>query len=113
MAEGKPIPPFRMRMHQAGDTLVVEVFGELDVSQAEVFKREVREALVGDASAILLDLSEVGFIDSTGLRALILVSEEAGAGTDKLRIRRSLSPAVKRVLDLAGLGDRLPWVLAA
>lgn len=111
MADGKPVPPFRMRMHQAGDTLVVEVFGELDIGQAEIFKVELREALVGDASAILLDLSEVVLIDSTGLRALILLSEEASSGGDKLRIRRSLSPAVGRVLELTGLVDRLPWVL--
>ena len=104
------VPPFSMRMHQAGDTLVIRAFGELDISQAKMFEAELREAFV-DESTVLLDLSEVEFIDSTGLRALILLSDEARTDGDKLRIRRSLSPAVERMLTLTGLADRLPWVL--
>jgi anti-anti-sigma factor len=111
MADGKPASPFSIRMHQAGDTLVAEVFGELDVSQTDLFAVELREALTGDTGSVLLDLSEVRFIDSSGLRALLLLSEESGSDGDKLRIRRSLSPGVERLIDLAGLADRLPWVL--
>ena len=99
-----------MRMHQAGDTLVVRAFGELDISQAETFEVELREAFVGE-STVLLDLSEVEFIDSTGLRALILLSDEASTVGGKLKIRRSLSPVVDRMLQVTGLADRLPWVL--
>ncbi len=104
-----PAPPFSMRIHQAGDTLVVEASGELDISQAETFEVKLREAL-GAGPTVLLDLRDVEFIDSTGLRALILLSEEARSDGDSLRIRRSLSPAVKRLLGLTGLEDRLPWV---
>jgi anti-anti-sigma factor len=99
-----------MRMHKAGDTLVVQASGELDMAEAEAFEVELREALV-DESVVLLDLSEVEFIDSTGIRALVLVCDEASSDGDKLRIKRSLSPAVERVLDLTGLADRLPWVV--
>jgi anti-sigma B factor antagonist len=111
MADGKPAPPFRIRMRQAGDTLVVEVSGELDNSQADLFALELREAFTGHAGSVLLDLSEVGLIDSTGLRALLLLSDEAASSGDRLRIRRSLNPAVGRALALTGLTDRLPWVL--
>ena len=112
MAVEKPIPPFSMRIQQAGDTLVVLVSGELDHSQAKVFEVELREALTGEASVVLLDLSRVEFIDSTGLRALAIATEEARSEGDKLRVRRSLSPAVERSLALTGLTDWLPWVLS-
>jgi anti-anti-sigma factor len=112
VATGKPVPPFSMRIQQAGDTLVVRASGALDASQAKTFEVELREALTGEASAVLLDLSELEFIDSTGLRTLMIAAEEAGSDGDKLRVRRSLSPAVERLLDLTGLADRLPWVLS-
>lgn len=104
-----PAPPFSMKTHQAGDTLVVEAFGELDISEAKRFEAELREAL-GGGPPVLLDLSGVEFIDSSGLRALILLSEEARSDGDNLRIRSSLSPAVKRLFDLSGVEDGLPWV---
>ena len=112
MAAEKPILPFRLRIQHAGDTLVVLASGELDHSQAKVFEVELREALTGEASVVLLDLSEVEFIDSTGLRALAIATEEARSEGDKLRVRRLLSPAVERSLALTGLADRLPWVLS-
>jgi hypothetical protein len=65
----------------------------------------VREAVIGDASAIEIDLSDHTFIDSSGLKGLLAVHETAGAqfapmvpGWDRFRVL-----AFEALLALVGL----------
>ena len=60
-----------VQVEQAGDALMLRASGELSHSTAERFEAELRQAIDADASIVVLDLSSVGFIDSTGLRVLI------------------------------------------
>jgi anti-anti-sigma factor len=100
---------FSARIEPHGETVVIEASGDLDLSVAKTFEDELRKAFSNGASAIVLDLAQVTFIDSTGLRALIRVAEEGRRNGDRLSIRRELSPPVKRLLDLTGCGDQLPF----
>jgi anti-anti-sigma factor len=50
--------------------LVVRTFGEVDIASAKSLEKEIRSAFDSDAEAVLVDLSEVSFIDSTGLSVL-------------------------------------------
>ena len=56
--------------------------------------------------AVELDLSEVTFMDSTGLTALIDAHVAAESNGWSFSVRRT-SPAVRRVFDLAGVGRLL------
>ncbi len=58
---------------------------------------------VGD---VRVDLSGVGFMDSSGLRALIGAHQRAEAADRRLVIARP-SSAVQRLIEISGLGDHL------
>jgi anti-anti-sigma factor len=86
----------------------VRVHGELDLDSAEPFRGQL-SAAVGEASgkSFLIDLSEVTFMDSTGLRAL-RKALELGSGK---HLTVQASRQVFKILHLSGLdGDSLPNV---
>jgi anti-anti-sigma factor len=56
--------------------------------------------------SVQLDLSEVGFVDSAGLGALLALRERAQDRGIELGITRVSDP-VRRLLELTGLGDTL------
>jgi anti-anti-sigma factor len=75
--------------------------GELDLNDADALAG--RLAVEGEGPGDLtLDVSQLTFIDSTGLRALLRAADSL-AGRGNL-VLRSPSPAVRRVLELMGLG---------
>lgn len=89
-----------------GDVVRVRLRGELDVSCA----REVRSAIdVGigaeGVSRIELDMSEVEFIDSTGIGVLVGAMQRAKAAGQEVEIV-AVSHTVRRVLDMTGVGFR-------
>ena len=92
-----------------GDALVVRASGEVDVASARSLEREIRSALDINAEAVLLDLRDVSFIDSTGLGVLLAVATASSANGNRLRITR-LSAPVQRAIDVSGLADAFPLV---
>jgi anti-sigma B factor antagonist len=103
---GHAAGPFSIRTEGRADVAVVTASGEIDLSTAEAFGRELERALAGGAQSVVLELERVSFIDSTGLTALL---KEIERSNGRLRVVRSLSPAVKRTLEVSGLMDDLPW----
>jgi len=83
--------------------------GELDIATVPILERAF-DAVVGnhDLRMIVVDLTELAFMDSTGLHALLGMTE-ACRGTDRLRVVNG-SRAVERLLDLSGVRDRLPII---
>jgi anti-sigma B factor antagonist len=66
------IPHFEMSSESRDDTThLIHVKGEIHVSTAPEFAARLDEAIATDASAVVLDLTEVEFIDSTGLTVLL------------------------------------------
>lgn len=62
---------FSMSQQTVGDYPVVTLHGEADISSAPVL-RDALTALIGSgAKAVVVDLSEVAFLDSTGLGVLV------------------------------------------
>ena len=75
--------------------------GELDLANVREFEARLDRARASHRR-VLLDLSELEFIDAAGLRA---VAEAIGSGEERwLAIEPTLSPQVTRLLEL--LGDR-------
>jgi len=83
--------------------------GELDLSVVEPFEEEVRQAVLGTGMRVLLDLSEVSFIDSTGLRAIVKAEELAAGRGKEFRIWGEISPAIERAFDVTGMAERMPF----
>lgn len=79
--------------------------GELDVATAHAVGERLT-SLMGEHRRIDLDLSELSFIDSTGLGVLVRATEAADQDGADLTIG-ALSEAVLRVVELTGLAERL------
>jgi anti-sigma B factor antagonist len=82
--------------------------GELDLATAEDLERELRRVESSDALSIVLDLSRLQFIDSTGVRLLIKADMRSRADSNRLTLLRG-PKAVQRVFELTGILDRLPF----
>jgi anti-anti-sigma factor len=103
---------FELRTQRYGNTSVVRLTGELDMACEQHFEQAMR-ALEESGGSIVIDLTDLAFIDSTGLRLLIGAHERFRARGDRLvvvpgdgAVRRTLElTGLHRVLSLAGAGS--------
>ena len=63
--------------------------GELDISTVPRLRDALREARGQDVPLVRLDISQLSFIDSTGLRALLVASREAEVEGWRLALTRA------------------------
>jgi anti-sigma B factor antagonist len=90
---------------QETDGVVLALSGELDLASAPVLEQELREAEATNPTRLVIDLSGLAFMDSTGLQALLRARERANTdGQHQLRLRRA-PHQVQRVFDLTKTGD--------
>jgi anti-anti-sigma factor len=81
--------------------------GELDIATAPRLERALlHERRAGDR--VVLDLADLEFIDSTGLRVIVKAVEAARTGHWQLTLRQG-PPAVRRVFEIAGVLGALPF----
>jgi anti-sigma B factor antagonist len=85
-----------------GDALLLCVIGDIDLSNVSYFVERLYEASANGDRKILLDLTEVEFIDSTVVNALYSAAPRIRQYGGDLAIVVSDTPAA-RVLDLAGI----------
>jgi anti-sigma B factor antagonist len=100
--------PLTLRVRGEGERgLRLEIRGDLDLSNAEALEVELRRAVETDAERIVVDLSGLDYVDSTGMAVLTRIKTEYG--TDRFTLVRA-PEQVQRVLALAGLEQALPFV---
>jgi anti-sigma B factor antagonist len=102
--------PFEVLVEEAADhggSVRVRVRGEVDLATAVEVCDGIERAR-RRAADVTLDLRDVGFMDSTGVRMLIDVAAESARDGFDLAI--APSPAVREVLRLCVLEDRLPLI---
>lgn len=95
-----------LRSTRDGDTHVIELLGELDIAGAPRLEEELLSVEASDASSIVCDLRGLEFIDSTGIRLLLMASDRA---TGRFTLLRG-PPQVHRVFELTDLVTRMPFV---
>ena len=89
-------------------TLVVAVTGEIDVDTAPALREAVRAAIVRTAGeACVVDLTEVTFLGSAGLAALVTAARVAQARHEPLRIVVDSNRPVIRPIVVTGLDHLL------
>lgn len=72
------MPGLTISTERLPDALVVAVSGELDISTAR--ELEARVADVANGEPLVIDLSDLEFVDSTGLRTLVLAAKASAKG---------------------------------
>ena len=83
--------------------------GELDISTLDRAMRRVAEAERDRPRLLVVDLSQLAFVDSSGVRLVLLAEERARAEGRRVAVRLGTGPAL-RVFQALGLVDRLDVV---
>jgi anti-anti-sigma factor len=93
-----------------GDGLVRLVLqGELDLSTVSKVEEELRRAEAGEPKVLALDLSQLTFLDSTGLRLIVTADQRAREQGRRLAVVKGPDP-VQRVFAITRLDERLEMV---
>jgi len=101
--------PFSIRRSHRDGIAHLTLVGELDLATVSTFEQAFDEAFGDDATKlIVVDLTELEFMDSTGLHRLLQMSA-ACEDADRLRVI-SGSGALMRLFEVTGAGDRLPII---
>jgi anti-sigma B factor antagonist len=90
-----------------GYAVCLEVEGELDLATAPQLEEMLCRELDADHE-VILDLSGVTFMDSSGLRAIVTSTRAANSNGARLRISGSLLPQIRRLIEITGLQGVLP-----
>lgn len=88
---------------------ILEPTGILDGTQAEAFRQEVDAALEEGVNTLLIDLSNITFVDSSGLGILVVVLKKVRACGKSMYVC-SINDQVKMLFELTSM-DRVFEVL--
>jgi anti-anti-sigma factor len=90
-----------LELRRTGDAAVVSARGDIDLSTLVQATTALGEARAG-AALLVLDLREVGFMDTSGLRLVIEEQRRAAAGGYRFAVVPGPS-RVQRLFEIAGL----------
>jgi anti-sigma B factor antagonist len=89
------------------DGVVLAVTGEVDMASVNAFKQALAHAELGRSHEVWVDLSDVDFIDSSGLTTLVLAHRRMDNPVRRLGVICPAGP-VRRVLEIAGIDRVMP-----
>src|SRR5215813_4881830 len=92
---------------KVGLRVVIAVSGEIDLASVDELKAALARAADGKPRDVWIDLTRVGFMDSTGLTTLVIAHREFDEPTRRVAVICPEGP-VRRLLELAGLDRVLP-----
>jgi anti-sigma B factor antagonist len=97
--------PGGLDLMRQGDVVLARVTGPLDVSNAEDLRRTIAAQLDGSAPGLVVDLSEVTYLDSSGIELLFDLGRRLRTRRQRLGLVVPDPSPVRRVVDLANLAS--------
>ena len=88
-------------------TILLTVHGDLDLHSADELGDRLVGAVERGALSLVVDLSDVGFVDSQGLGALLRGTRRLGAGEGRFRLVVP-APEIRRVFEITALDRVFP-----
>ena len=88
--------------HHSDDKVTVSVKGDIDMSSSKKARDTLTPLFQANNKAIIVDLSGVSYIDSSGIATLVEGLQWSHSSQNKFRLV-SLTPAVKDVFEIARL----------
>jgi anti-sigma B factor antagonist len=99
---GRPHARLTVRQPAEGEGMTLALGGDLDIAGVAELERPLADVLASAPQPLHLDLSEVAFLDSSGVAVLVRLANHFGS----VRTRSAAEP-VRRVIQVLGLADRL------
>jgi len=101
--------PFRVDVRSDQRATVLAVSGELDLASSPSLESELELVFAADNSdLVILDLSELEFMDSTGLSVLVRAHQRAQESGHGFAVIKG-GPQVQRLLSLTGVSERMQF----
>jgi anti-sigma B factor antagonist len=95
--------PFEVAVERHGDAVRVQVTGELDLYREGALRAAMTAVLdAGDVGSLVLDVRGLQFLDSSGLRALLVCRDRTHESGAEFRLAVAPGP-VLRLLAVAGV----------
>ncbi len=102
-----PQPTLQIRTEGEPDEFTVALSGELDLASAGRLDTTIAELCADGAKRVVLELGELEFMDSTGLRSVLVGDELCKVSGCELLIGDT-SRQVARLFEVSGVRERLP-----
>jgi anti-anti-sigma factor len=90
-----------IQKEQVGDAYVVTVSGRLDGIYSTAFANQIGELITPATPKILIDFTDIDFVTSAGLRALLVLMKKAAASSSVFALC-GVKEQVREVLDISG-----------
>lgn len=98
----------RLTLGVEGDQVVTATMsGEIDLSNVAELTTSLLDAVPSEASGLLLDMTDVVYIDSLGVRMLVDLARRLGWRNQELVIVAPEGSRTRRVVSLTGVGSSL------
>ena len=101
----EPPPVFQVEATSSGAPGVI-VHGEVDISTASQLTEALEAAIRDSLGAFVIDLSDVQFVDSSGVNVLVRARAVLGSQERALAVVCPPGPA-RRIFEVAGIADLL------
>jgi anti-sigma B factor antagonist len=101
---------FEVRSDFEAGTGRLSVIGELDIATKPQLEEAALAAIARGVGELTIDLSQLSFMDSSGLSLLIILNERAGSEGWTLRLLKPAGPALT-ILTLTGADKNLPFIV--
>lgn len=92
---------------QEQDVAVVSVKGRMDAVSSPAFEKEMAVLIAEGNNVLILDLVELDYISSAGLRSILTITKKLKEKKGKLLIAR-LKGMVKEVFEISGFHSIIP-----
>ena len=97
----------RIRVEREAEFCIVGIEGEIDASNSAELRERLLDEARGLAGGLVVDLSETGYLDSTGIAMLLEVAERLGDRQQRLGLAVAPGSFVAEVLAATGLPELL------
>ena len=97
-------PDLILTTEREGGRAVLTVRGELDAYSAPGLEEQITRLVSEQVNEVVLDLAHTGFLDSSGLRAILTAQRRLAENGGEMRLRAPSEP-VTRLLEITGLSD--------
>ncbi len=97
---------FRVDVRNEGRASVIAVSGELDLASSAALEEELTRVIQSSVELVIVDLSALEFMDSTGLSTLVKAHQRSEETGKRLALIRG-PQQVQRLLSLTGVAERL------
>ena len=93
-----------LRIRERGTLVLASIEGEVDVSNRDTLTARLTEAVSNSVTGLLIDLSELEFLDSSGVHMLYELAERLATRQQRYAVVLPPDRAPRRAVELSGVG---------